>query len=114
MARPEVTGRRPHVSADEADRASGPPSGDPEEVEPSLHEEPDEISALTPVQARALPVAYTIPEFCEAHRISVAFYYELKKIGRTPREIALGARRIITAEAAAEWRARETDASIAT
>jgi hypothetical protein len=58
------------------------------------------------------PVAYTIKEFAIAHRISVAFYYQLKKEGRGPRELELNTRRIITAEAAAEWRAgRASDSS---
>jgi hypothetical protein len=57
----------------------------------------------------ALPlVAFTIQEFCKAHRISVSYYYELKKLGRAPREIMLGTRRIISAEAAAAWRAENT------
>ena len=53
-------------------------------------------------------VAFTIKEFCKAHRISVSYYYELKKLGRAPREMMLGTRRIISAEAAAEWRAENT------
>ena len=53
-------------------------------------------------------VAFTIREFCKAHRISISYYYELKKIGRAPREMALGTRRIISAEAAAAWRAENT------
>jgi hypothetical protein len=47
-------------------------------------------------------------EFCKAHRISVSYYYELKKLGRAPREMMLGTRRIISAEAAAAWRAENT------
>jgi hypothetical protein len=57
----------------------------------------------------ALPlIAFTIKEFCKAHRISVSYYYELKKLGRAPREMMLGTRRIISAEAAAAWRAENT------
>jgi hypothetical protein len=67
-------------------------------------------------RGRALPpagplVAYTIPEFCAAHRISQAFYYELKKLDRGPREKRLNSRIIITAEAAAEWRAQDDAAA---
>jgi len=49
--------------------------------------------------------AATIPEFCAAHRISRAFFYELAKQGKAPRVTSLGARRIIFAEDAAAWRA---------
>jgi hypothetical protein len=56
------------------------------------------------------PLAYSIPEFCECHRISVSFYYELKRDGLAPREMVLGTRRVISAEAAADWRReRETN-----
>jgi hypothetical protein len=49
--------------------------------------------------------ASTISEFCEQHRISVAFFYELQAVGRAPRVRALGKqKRIITDEDAAEWR----------
>jgi hypothetical protein len=49
-------------------------------------------------------VAFTVAEFCFAHKISQAFYYELKRAGLGPREMVLGRRRIISGEAAAEWR----------
>ena len=58
--------------------------------------------------AQAQPLAFSIAEFCKAHRISVSIYFELKKQGRAPREIELGTRRIISAEAAAAWRAEHT------
>jgi hypothetical protein len=53
--------------------------------------------------------AYTISEFCDAHRISRAHYYNLKKLGQAPDEARAGDRTvIITFEAAARWRrARE-------
>jgi hypothetical protein len=59
----------------------------------------------------APPVCFTIEEFCRAHKISVAFYYELRKAGFGPREMALGTRRIITGESAAEWRRERTEAT---
>jgi predicted DNA-binding transcriptional regulator AlpA len=49
-------------------------------------------------------LALNIPEFCEAHRISEAFYYKLKKQGKGPREMEVGVRKLITLESAAEWR----------
>jgi len=55
--------------------------------------------------------ASTIPEFCKQHRFSVAFFYELKKVGKAPRVINLGARRIITEEDAAAWRRVMAEAS---
>ena len=52
--------------------------------------------------------AYTISEFCVAHRISRAHFYNLRKKGQGPREARFGARVLITLEAAAKWRrARE-------
>jgi hypothetical protein len=56
--------------------------------------------------------AFTVPEFCEAHRISVAKYYEIKKEGWGPVEMEVGRRRLISYEAASVWRReRETTAS---
>jgi hypothetical protein len=63
-------------------------------------------------QARAPPLleraAYTIREFCDAHRISKSTYYNLRKQGLGPDEARVRDRVIITMEAAARWRrARE-------
>jgi hypothetical protein len=48
--------------------------------------------------------AFTIGEFCAAHRLSPSTYYLLQKTGRGPREMKVGARRMISAEAAAKRR----------
>lgn len=46
-----------------------------------------------------------IPEFCRQHRIGVATYYKLPK-NKRPQEIQIGRKKLITREAAAEWRRR--------
>jgi hypothetical protein len=56
------------------------------------------------------PDAYTVPEFCERHRISVALFYKLRAQGKGPEVAHAGARRIVTREAAARWRAASTEA----
>ena len=48
--------------------------------------------------------AHSIKTFCEAHDISRNLFYTLKKMGLAPKTIALGKRRLITEEAAQEWR----------
>ena len=48
--------------------------------------------------------AYTIAEFCEAHRISEQMYFKLKRLGLQPRETYVGTRVLISMESAAEWR----------
>jgi hypothetical protein len=53
--------------------------------------------------------AFTVAEFCDAHRISQAKYYEMKKERWGPVEMEVGRRRLISHEAAAEWR-REREA----
>ena len=50
------------------------------------------------------PTAFTIDEFCAAHRLSPEMYFKLKRNGRGPREMQVGRRRMISAEAAARWR----------
>jgi hypothetical protein len=54
--------------------------------------------------------AFSVQEFCDAHRISKARYYELKQQGLTPVEMVVGKRRIISHEAAERWR-REREAA---
>jgi predicted DNA-binding transcriptional regulator AlpA len=56
-------------------------------------------------------LGYSIAEFCAALGISQACYYELKKVGRTPREMELGTRRIISIEEAIRWCAEQTAGS---
>ncbi|RQR23350.1 hypothetical protein DIE23_35190 [Burkholderia sp. Bp9143] len=57
--------------------------------------------------------ASSIDQFCEAHGISRAFFYELVASGRGPRLMKLGRRVLISHEAAADWR-REMEARTAT
>jgi hypothetical protein len=58
------------------------------------------------------PPAYTLKEFCQAHRISVAFFYELRKLGLAPRTMSgLGVKQIISGEEAARWRRERTEES---
>ena len=47
---------------------------------------------------------FSIDEFCEAHNISRSTFYNLQKIGKGPRLMTVLNRRLISAEAAADWR----------
>lgn len=49
---------------------------------------------------------FDISTFCEVHKISRSFLYKLIAEQRGPRVMKLGRRTLISAEAAAEWRAR--------
>ena len=55
--------------------------------------------------------AYTINEFCLAHRISRATYYNIRKSGYGPREMHVGTGVRISREAAEEWRRERESAS---
>jgi hypothetical protein len=55
-------------------------------------------------------VCFSIPEFCEAHGISRAFYYQIRSAGNGPVEMKVGRRRMISAESAAAWRKAREDA----
>ena len=55
--------------------------------------------------------AYTIDEFCVAHRISRRKFYELEEEGIGPRLMRVGSRVLISVEAAAAWRAEREVAS---
>lgn len=79
---------------------------------PTASDTSAEVVALKKLVARLLRVverdsdeSQTIPEFCATEKISRAFYYELKKAGRGPREMrhADGCIRI-SPEARRDWR----------
>jgi hypothetical protein len=56
--------------------------------------------------------AFSIDEFCARHGpISRSYYYKLKDLGLGPRELRIGRRRLISAEAAAAWRAERENAT---
>jgi predicted DNA-binding transcriptional regulator AlpA len=48
----------------------------------------------------------SIPAFCADHGMSRSLFYRLIKEGRGPRLTRIARRTLISAEAAAEWRAR--------
>lgn len=53
------------------------------------------------------PDAYTIRQFCERHGISQSFFFKLQQQGRAPRTLKIGARRLISREAARAWRKQQ-------
>jgi hypothetical protein len=54
--------------------------------------------------------AFTIAEFCEAHRVSRSWLYGEWRAGRGPKVKEVGSKKIITTEAAAEWRSSDLKA----
>jgi predicted DNA-binding transcriptional regulator AlpA len=88
MARPEVTGRKLGASAARIERDNN----DEDEPAPTL--------------------ALSIRQFCKAYNISEDFFYKLKRQGQAPRLMKVGARTLISMEAAKEWRIdRETSSA---
>lgn len=61
---------------------------------------PADISFASP------PAAYTVPEFCAAHRITSGNLQKLLRLGLGPRLMRVGNRNLISVEAARDWRAR--------
>jgi hypothetical protein len=92
----------------EADGSDNEESGEQEptplrEPVPHVHDRPPPI--------RGPPAAYSIRQFCRDHNISESMYFKMRAMGLGPREMAVGSRRLISQEAAAEWRkAREAAA----
>jgi hypothetical protein len=48
----------------------------------------------------------TIDEFCQRYALSRSHYFELKQEGRTPAELRVGRKTLITATSAREWERR--------
>jgi len=91
MTRPEATGRKPGATAG-----------------PAKQEADDEPPAPPKL------LAFTIPQFCSAHGISAGMYFKLKNQDKGPREMRVGAKILISHEAAADWRVeRENDTEAA-
>jgi hypothetical protein len=82
MARPEITGKKPHATA----HASG--------EAPTI---------------RGPPLAMSIREFCAAHRISEDMFYKMRRENWGPTVMHVGSRTLISHEAAERWR-REREA----
>jgi len=55
--------------------------------------------------------AYSIAEFCHAHRLSIAFFYVLQKRGEGPTVMKVGKRTLVSDEAARHWRERMESAA---
>ena len=111
MVRPEITGQKPRVAADRPKLLPGPPRADAGAVEPTPHRERESSTRdeRPPIRGPPVPAAaYSIREFCVAHRLSESMYFKLRNQGLGPDEMSVGSRRIISFEAAERWRrARE-------
>ncbi|WP_441260719.1 hypothetical protein AB7008_41660 [Bradyrhizobium sp. 521_C7_N1_3] len=59
---------------------------------------------LADVSGREPRAAFTIKEFCEAHRLSEAMYYKIRAAGLGPREMRAMRKITISIEAAKDWR----------
>jgi hypothetical protein len=60
-----------------------------------------------------LKLAFSIDEFCAAHDLSRAMFYELQKRGEGPTLMRVGRRALVSCEAAEAWRRRmETAAPV--
>ena len=58
--------------------------------------------------------AFTVAEFCEAHRLSRSYLYKIWAAGTGPRIMRVGSKVLISIEAAEDWRrAREAAAAAA-
>ena len=70
---------------------------------PMVYREPEPTSNPKPAPTDALD-AMSIKEFCRRYGISDSFFYKLQREGKGPRTIKIAGRKLITHEAAAEWR----------
>ena len=55
--------------------------------------------------------AYSVEAFARAHSLSVAMFYKLRAQGLAPACFKVGARTLISREAAARWRAEREQAA---
>jgi hypothetical protein len=72
---------------------------------------PPEVTGRKSADTASEADAFTIAEFCRRHRISHQLFYKLKPKGLMPVTFRLGARVLISKEAAAAWRAEREAAA---
>lgn len=91
----------------DSDDGDGDGDGDPDSEPPHRTRKP----RSTPRAAASCgtadlgdPLAFSVAEFCEKHRITKPHLYELFKRGTGPRIMKVGRRTLISIEAAADWR----------
>lgn len=116
MVRAEITGQKPRVTADRAKRRPGSLSTAAEALDPTPHHDPHSSVTTKTISIQGPPTptaAYSIREFCLAHRVSVSMYFKLRNEGLGPVEMSIGRRRLISFEAAEAWR-RERERRTAT
>jgi len=101
MARGEITGKKPTATSNRA--APGHNRGPPLEDVPKYKRRP--------VSADANSLAMSIREFCRLHGISEDQFYKMKREGWGPTTMKVGARTLISHEAAAAWRAEREAAA---
>jgi hypothetical protein len=65
-----------------------------------------QVASRAEAAAQVPPAAFTVPEFCSAHRISRALFYIMARDGRAPAIFKCGRRTLISVEAAKDWRRR--------
>jgi predicted DNA-binding transcriptional regulator AlpA len=65
------------------------------------------VQALAGAQAAAREAdrdrLLTVREFCKEYRLSVSLFYKLQSEGRAPKVIKVGAKNLISHEAAEQW-----------
>lgn len=71
-----------------------------------------EVTGRSPVTVDDDQDAFGIPEFCRRHDISPQTFYKMQKQGKAPVSFRIGARVLISREAAQRWR-RELEAASA-
>ena len=79
--RPETTGRKPRSTHSESKRRSGPPTEAPDAQEQITGPDEHPASIYPGHLIRGPPLAFSIREFCLAHRISVPFLFSIKGTG---------------------------------
>jgi predicted DNA-binding transcriptional regulator AlpA len=57
--------------------------------------------------------AVSVLAFCQAHGISRSTFYNLKKLGKAPKTLIVGRRRLVANESAAAWRREMEEPSTA-
>jgi hypothetical protein len=72
----------------------------------------DKATRTSDLRPTPAALAFSVNDFCVLHHISRAYFYKILNLGLGPRIMTVGGRKLISVEAAANWR-REREQNVA-
>jgi len=99
---PEVAARKARLPARAKLLSSAAPAADPSTAD---------TAGSNPIRGGPPIAALSLEAFCRSHGISLRFFFALQKQGKAPKVMKVGRRRLVSIEAATQWRRQMEDSA---